>query len=73
MSPVIIHHLTIAQKFDQFRKLFEPRSVEKALSHFIHKPIDKKYLLSTREGSKDQEVHIEFPDNSIVIIKERAH
>jgi len=62
---------TTAKKFEEFLKLFEPQSVEVALAHFLHKPIDKRYLLSVKEGSKDQEVHIHFPDQSIAIIKEK--
>jgi hypothetical protein len=73
MPPVIVHHLTIAQKFDQFQKLFEPRSIEMALGHFLHKPVDKRYELSTSPDAKKQTVHIIFSDESRLSLTERVH
>ena len=56
---------TTAEKFEGFFGLFEPKSIEMALNHFLHKPIDKRYKLSTCEDHKHQIVEIEFPDGSI--------
>lgn len=53
---------SMSDKFDKFQALFEPRSVEMALGHFLHKPVDKKYTLSVSGDS--QKLEFIFPDGS---------
>ena len=52
---------TMAEKFEGFFGLFEPKSIEMSLNHFLHKPSDKSYTINNDR----QKVELTFPDGSI--------
>lgn len=52
---------TMAEKFEYFFSLFEPKSIEKALKHFLYQPSEKGHTLKNDK----LKIEITFPDESI--------
>ena len=63
--------MTISQKFEQFYRMFEPKSIEMAVQHFLYKPTRLTYNPCSKEGK--QMVHLVFSDQSHIILKEKIY